>query len=74
VKELGKGKTIIKGTITLGNVYILGGKGHHFLSKFEENWLWPKILGHLILSQLYKSSKKGVVRDMPYMVPPKNSI
>jgi len=51
VKELEIGKTIIKGTKTLKNVYILEGINEQcFLSKIKESWLWHKTLGHLSFS------------------------
>ena len=48
VRELDTGETVIKGTRTPNNLYILkGGQKQCYLSKNDENWLWHRILGHL---------------------------
>lgn len=68
VCELDTRKTIIKGTRTLSNLYILkGGQEQWYLGKPEENWLWHRRLGHLCFSQIRESSRLKVVHDLPYI-------
>lgn len=44
VCELDIGETVIKGTRTPNNLYILkGGQKRCYLSKNDENWLWHRI-------------------------------
>ena len=51
VRELDRGKTVIKGTRTPSNPYVLKGyKEQCYLGKSSENWLWHRILGHLSFS------------------------
>jgi len=66
VCELDTGNTIMKGTRTPSNLYILkDGQEQCYLGKAEENWLWHRRLGHLSFSQIIKSSRLKVVRDLP---------
>ena len=66
VRELDTGKTVIKGTRTPRNLYVLkGGQEKFYLGKSSENWLWKRILGHLSFSQIRKSSRLKGVRDLP---------
>jgi len=44
------------------------------LSKSSENWLWHRRLGHLSFSQINKSSRLKVVRDLPNITLPENII
>ena len=47
VRDIYIGKTIIKGTRTPSNLYVLKGcKEKCYLGKSSENWLWHRILGH----------------------------
>ena len=40
----------------------------------NESWLWHRRLGHLNFDNLVKISKKEVVRDLPKIVKPLNSV
>ena len=40
----------------------------------DESWLWNRRLGHLDFDNLVKISKKEVVRDLPKIVKPLNSV
>ena len=45
-----------------------------YLSKLEESWLWNRRLGHLNFDHIISLSKKNVVRDMPVIKKPSNTI
>ena len=75
VRDLDIGKTIIKGTRTPSNLYILkGGKKQCYIRKTEENWLWHTRLGHLSFSKIRKACRLKAVRDLPDISIPKNTI
>ena len=74
-RQLDTGKMIIKGTRTPSNLYILKGcKEQCYLGKYSENLLWKIILGHLSFSQIRKSSRLKVVRDLPNITLPESTI
>eukprot|EP00253_Pinus_taeda_P029829 PITA_29829 len=65
VCELDIGETMIKGTRTPNNLYILkGGQEQCYLRKSDENRLWHRRLGHLSFSQIRKACRFKVVRDL----------
>eukprot|EP00253_Pinus_taeda_P003057 PITA_03057 len=75
VRELDTGETMIKGTRTQNNLYILkGGQQQCYLSKNDESWLWHKRLGHLSFSQIRKACRFQEVRDLPDINIPENTI
>jgi len=75
VRNLDKGKIIIKGTRIPGDVYVLeGGQEQYYLRKLEEIWFWHKILGHICFTKLHKSSRMGVVCHLPNISLPENNI
>jgi len=75
VREINTGETMIKGTRTPNNLYILkGGQRECYLNKIDENWLWHRILGHLSFSQIRKACRFKVVHDLPDITIPKNTI
>ena len=75
VRELDTGETVIKGTRTPNNLYILkGGQQQCYLSKNDENWLWHRRLGHLSFSQIRKACRYQAVRDLPDINIPENTI
>lgn len=58
VCELDTRETMIKGTRTPNNLYILkGGKKQCYLRKNDEHWLWHRRLGHLSFSQIRKACR-----------------
>ena len=66
---------MIKGTRTPKTLYILkGGQQQCYLSKNDENWLWHRRLGHLSFSQIRKACRFQVVRDLPDINIPENTI
>jgi len=65
VRELDTGETVIKGTRTPNNLYILkGGQQQCYLSKNDEHWLWHRRLGHLSFSQIRKACRFQAVSDL----------
>jgi len=75
VCELDIRKTIIKGTRTPRNLYILkGGQEKCYLSKIEENWLSHRRLRHLRFSQIRKPCRVKGVRDLPNIIILENTI
>ena len=75
VRDLDTGKTIIKGKRTPSNLYVLKNcKEQCYLSKYSEKWLWHRGLGHLSFSQINKSSRLKVVRDLPNITLPESII
>jgi hypothetical protein len=75
VRELDTGETMIKGIRTPNNLYILkGGQQQCYLSKNDEHWLWHRRLGHLSFSQIRKACRFQVVRDLPDISIPENTI
>ena len=75
VRELDIGETVIKGTRTPNNLYILkGGQQQCYLRKNDENWLWHRRLGHLSCSQIKKACRFQAICDLPYISIPENTI
>jgi len=75
VYELDTGETMIKGIRTPKSLYILkGGQQECYLRKNDENLLWHRRLGHIRFSQIRKASRFKVVRDLPYISIPENTI
>ena len=71
-----KDSRIIVGTIVRNsnNVYILENENQCHLSMVDQIWLWHRRMGHLNFDNLVKVSKKEVVRDLPKIVKPLNSV
>ena len=56
------------------NVYILENEEQCYMSMIDESWTWHRMLGHLNFDNIMKVSKKEVVRDLPKIVNPLNSV
>ena len=75
VRELDTGETVIKGTRTPNNLYILkGGNQQCYLSKNDENWLCHRRSVHLSFSQIRKACRFKVVHDLPDIIVLENAI
>ena len=75
VCELDTGETMIKGIRTPNNLYMLkGGQQQCYLSKNDEHWPWHRRLMHLSFSQIRKARKCQVIRDLPDIKIPENTI
>lgn len=57
------------------NVYVFdNSRVNYFLRETNEAWLWHKRLGHMNFDNLIKVSKMGVVRGLPRLSKPDNTI
>ena len=56
------------------NVYILENEDQCYMSMIDESCLWHKRMGHLNFHNLIMLSKKEVVRDLPKIVKPLNTV
>jgi hypothetical protein len=75
IKIVNTSELIVKGVRTENNVYFLKeDKEKCHLSKFNESWLWHKRLGHLNFDDIVKLNNEGVVKDLPRISKPNNSI
>jgi hypothetical protein len=69
------GELIAKGVRTENNVYVLkDDKEKCHLSKFDESWLWHRRLEHLNFDHIVKLNNQGVVKDLPRISKPHNSV
>jgi transposase InsO family protein len=61
---------------TLEYVYILNTRVEEecHLNLIDDSWLWHRRLGHINFDNLVKISKLGVVRNLPKIIKPSNSI
>jgi hypothetical protein len=61
---------------TSSNVYILNIDEEEkcCLIQVDESWLWLIRLGHLSFDNLIKTNEKKVVRDLPKVIKPSDSI
>jgi hypothetical protein len=66
---------VAKGIRTNNNVYVLKeDKEECHLRKYDESWLWHRRLGHLNFDHLIKLNKRKVVKDLPKIEKPHNSV
>ena len=70
------GKLVAIASKTPNNIYMLDEikRERCFLGKEDESWIWHRRMGHIHFGNLIKISKKQVVREMPEIKKPKNSI
>jgi hypothetical protein len=62
---------VAKGIRIENNVYVLKEeKEESYLSKYDENWLWNRRLGHLNFDHLVKIRNSGVVKVLPKISKP----
>jgi hypothetical protein len=66
---------IAKGVRTENNVYVLKeDKEKCHLRNFYEIFLWHKRIGHLNFDHIVKLNNEGVVKDLPRISNPNNSV
>jgi hypothetical protein len=66
---------LAKGVRTENNVYVLKeDKEKCHLRKIDESWLWHRRLGHLNFDHIVKLNNEGVVKDLPKISKPNNSV
>jgi hypothetical protein len=69
------GQLVAKGIRTENNVYVLKEeKEECHLSKYDESWLWHRRLGHLNFDDIIKLRNNGVVKDLPKISKPYDSV
>ena len=59
---------------TLSNVYILENHEQCYMNQIDETLIWNIRMGHLILDNIIKVSKKGVVRNLSKIIKPPNHV
>jgi hypothetical protein len=63
IKSVDSGQLVAKGIRIENNVYVLKEeKEECHLSKYNENWLWHRRLGHLNFDHIIKLKNNGVVK------------
>jgi hypothetical protein len=61
---------------TSSNIYVLSEIGNEkcCLGKEDESWLWHRKMGHIQFDSLVKFNKKEVVREIPHITKPTNTL
>jgi hypothetical protein len=61
---------------TSSNIYVLNEIANEkcCLGKEDENWLWRRRMDHIHFDNLVKVSKNEVVREMPQITKPTNTL
>jgi hypothetical protein len=61
---------------TSSNIYVLSEIGNEkcFLGKEYESWIWHKRMGHIHFDNLVKVNKREVVREIPQITKPTNTL
>ena len=74
IRKKDSGRLVGTAVRNSSNVYILENEEQCYMSMIDESWLWHRRMGHLNFDNLMKVSKKEVVRDLPKIVKPLNSV
>jgi hypothetical protein len=76
IRKEGLGKLVVIAPRTPSDVYILNIEEEEkcCMSQIDESWLWHRRMGHIGFDNLIKVGKKEVVRDMPKIIKPSNSV
>jgi hypothetical protein len=75
IKSVDSGQLVAKGIRTKNNVYVLKEeKEECHLRKYDESWLWHRILGHLNFDHIIKLRNNGALKDLPKISKPYDSI
>ena len=75
IKFVNSGQVVAKGIRTGNNVYVLKeDREECHLRKHDESWLWNKRLGHLNFDHLIKLKNLEVVKDLPRISKPQDSV
>jgi hypothetical protein len=71
IKSMNSGQLVAKGIRTEYNVYVLKEeKEECHLSKYDEIWLWHRILGHLNFDHIMNLRNCGAMKDLPNISKP----
>jgi hypothetical protein len=72
---MNSGQLVAKGIRIENNVYVLKEeKEECHLSKYDESWLWNMRLGHLNFDHIIKLRNNGVVKYLPKISNPYDSV
>jgi hypothetical protein len=76
IRKEGSGKLIVIVARTSSNIYVLSEIGNEMccLEKEDESWLWHRRMAHIHFDNLIKVSRKEVVREMPQITKPTNTL
>jgi hypothetical protein len=75
IKSVNSGQVVAKGIRKKNNVYVLKeDKEECHLIKHDESWLWHRRLGHLNFHHLIKLKNLEVVKDLPRISKPQDSV
>jgi transposase InsO family protein len=76
IRKEGSRKLVATAARTSSNIYVLSEIGNEkcCLGKEDESWLWHKIMGHIHFDNLVKVIKREVVREMPQITKPTNTL
>jgi hypothetical protein len=76
IRKEGSGKLVTTIARTSSKIYVLTEIGNEkcCLGKEYESWLWHKRMGHIHFDNLFKVSKREVVREMPQITKPTNTL
>jgi hypothetical protein len=74
IRKVESGKLVAKIVRTPSNIYVLNeiGKEICCLGKVDEIWLWHRRMGHINFDNLFKVSRKEVVREIFNISKPTN--
>jgi hypothetical protein len=76
IRKEGSGKLVAIAARTLSNIYVLSEIRNEkcCLGKEDESWLWHKRMGHMHFDNLVKVKKIEVVKEMPQITKPTNTL
>jgi hypothetical protein len=76
IRKEGSGKLVATAARNSNNIYVLREIGNEksCLGKEDESWLWHRRMGHMHFDNLVKVSKREVVREMPQIRKPTNTL
>jgi hypothetical protein len=76
IRKEGSGKLIATAARTSSNIYVLSEIGNEkcFLGKEYEIWLWHRRMGHIHFDNLVKVNEREIVREIPQIMKPTNTL
>jgi transposase InsO family protein len=76
IRKEGSGKLVGTAARTSNNIYVLSENRNEkcFLGKEDESWLWHRRMGHMNFDNLFKVNKRELVREMPQITKPTNTL
>jgi transposase InsO family protein len=76
IRKEGSEKLVATTARTSSNIYVLTEIGNEkcCLENEDESWLWHRRMGHMYFDNLVKVSKRDLVREMPQITKPTNTL